>query len=78
MLHPRLTPFCTKLTTIRQDDVDGAPTFPEAIEKLGIFLSGRPALFCSWGEYDKNQLRRDAKRHRVTLPFGSEHANVKR
>jgi hypothetical protein len=26
--HPRLTPFCVELTTIRQSDVDGAPTFP--------------------------------------------------
>jgi len=27
--HPALTPFCTELTSITQDQVDAAPTFPE-------------------------------------------------
>ncbi|MEN9576703.1 MAG: hypothetical protein RL514_4558 [Verrucomicrobiota bacterium] len=26
--HPRLTPFCTQLTSIQQTDVDGAPRSP--------------------------------------------------
>src|SRR5688500_7338416 len=29
--HPRLTPFCTELTGITQDDVDRAPGFPQAL-----------------------------------------------
>jgi len=36
-LHPRLTPFCTELTTIRQSDVDDAPLFPEVLQ--GFVLS---------------------------------------
>src|SRR4051812_26570324 len=62
--HPVLTEFCKKLTTIRQADVDGAPRFPEAMERLRGLIAGRSALFCSWGAYDKNQFEQDAKYHR--------------
>ncbi len=76
--HPVLTPFCTALTTITQADVDGAPTFPEAMKHVVSFLAGRRALFCSWGDYDKNQLAQDAAYHRIDLPFGARHLNLKR
>ena len=75
--HPRLTPFCAELTTIRQADVDGAPLFPRAIDELRRFADGRDFLFCSWGEYDRNQFRRDAERHRIKLPLGRDHLNLK-
>jgi inhibitor of KinA sporulation pathway (predicted exonuclease) len=75
--HRKLTPFCTELTTITQADVDRAPRFPQAIAKLGEFLRGKDALFCSWGGYDRNQFRRDAQQHRVRLPLGERHLNLK-
>lgn len=75
--RPRLTPFCTELTSIAQADVDAAPTFPAALAALAAFVGGREALFCSWGEYDRNQFKRDAQRHRVGLPFGGRHLNLK-
>lgn len=77
ILHPRLTAFCTELTSITQDQVDGAPGFPAALELLGAFLGERRGLLSSWGAYDLNQLRRDAARHQVPLPFGPGHWNVK-
>jgi inhibitor of KinA sporulation pathway (predicted exonuclease) len=76
--HPVLSRFCTELTTIQQSDVETAPRFPEAIAKLRAFLADRDALFCSWGDYDKNQLAQDAQYHRVALPFGSRHLNLKK
>ena len=75
--HPRLTPFCTQLTTITQADVDGAPRFPSAMAKLKDFLGRDAALFCSWGNYDRNQLERDARRHGIRLPLGKDHWNLK-
>ena len=77
MRHKLLTPFCTELTTITQPDVDRAPRFPQAILKLGEFVKGKDALFCSWGGYDRNQFRRDAQHHRVKLPLGERHMNIK-
>lgn len=75
--HCKLTPFCSELTTITQADVDGAPRFPQAIAWLAEFLRGKDALFCSWGGYDRNQFRRDAQQHRVKLPLGERHVNLK-
>lgn len=77
MRHPKLTPFCTELTTITQADVDAAPRFPAAMAKLEDFLGPTNALFCSWGNYDRNQLERDARRHGARLPLGKDHWNLK-
>jgi inhibitor of KinA sporulation pathway (predicted exonuclease) len=75
IVHPTLTAFCTQLTTITQDMVDPAPGFPEAAARLGAF--GQGALFCSWGNYDRNQLARDAQLHGIAPPLGPDHWNLK-
>lgn len=77
VIHPVLTPFCRKLTSITQAQVDQAPGFAAAVQGLGAFLGARPVLFCSWGDYDRAQLAREAERNAVTLPLGSQHFNVK-
>ncbi len=76
--HPVLTPFCTRLTSITQADVAGAPGFPQAIRQLARFIEGRDALFCSWGDYDRHQFEQDARYHKVALPFGGRHLNLKK
>jgi inhibitor of KinA sporulation pathway (predicted exonuclease) len=76
--HPRITRFCTELTTIRQADVDGAPLFPDVMRALGRFLGERKALFCSWGFYDQRQLAQDAAYHGISLPLSREHLNLKK
>jgi inhibitor of KinA sporulation pathway (predicted exonuclease) len=75
IVHPTLTPFCTELTTITQTDVAGAPTFPEVAPELATFGAG--ALFCSWGNYDRNQLAMDAERHGIAMPLPGKHVNLK-
>jgi 3'-5' exoribonuclease 1 len=77
VIRPKLTEFCRNLTTITQADVDGAPTFPEAIEALGRFQADRDALFCSWGDYDRKQFDIDATRWGVPLPLRG-HMNLKK
>lgn len=74
-VHPRLTPFCVRLTTITQEDVARAPNFREVAPKLAAF--GQGALFCSWGGYDRNQLERDARRAKVRVALGARHFNIK-
>lgn len=74
VVHPRLTRFCTELTSITQSDVAYAPTFAEVAPELWAF--GQGALFCSWGNYDRNQLAMDAARAGVDMPPG-DHANLK-
>jgi inhibitor of KinA sporulation pathway (predicted exonuclease) len=75
--HPKLTPFCTELTSITQDMVADAPLFPAAIAALRGFIGEKSVLFCSWGNYDKNQFEQDARHHRVSLPFRNQHLNLK-
>ncbi|WP_408600498.1 exonuclease domain-containing protein [Pseudomonas sp. PLMAX] len=60
-IHPTLTDFCTKLTSIQQADVDGARTYREVGEEIRTFAESYPnAALASWGDYDARQLKRDA------------------
>lgn len=77
--HPELTPFCTELTSIQQADVDSAAEFPEVLERfLEWSQPFAPCLFCSWGDYDKSQLKQDCRYHRVPYPFPEAHLNLKK
>jgi inhibitor of KinA sporulation pathway (predicted exonuclease) len=76
--HPKLTPFCTSLTSIKQSDVDQAPTYPEAISSFKEWLyQYSEFLFCSWGDYDKSQLEQDSSYHNLPFPIGAPHLNIK-
>ncbi|MCY1012620.1 exonuclease domain-containing protein [Nannocystis pusilla] len=46
--HPTLSAFCTELTTIRQQDVDGAPVFADVLAAHRAWLEGH-GLFDSQG-----------------------------
>jgi inhibitor of KinA sporulation pathway (predicted exonuclease) len=76
--HPDLTDFCTELTGITQEDVAAAPPFREALEALKQWMYAfDDALFCSWGDYDRNQFLQDCAYHRLAYPFRSGHLNLK-
>ncbi|QSJ16257.1 exonuclease domain-containing protein [Nostoc sp. UHCC 0702] len=77
--HPHLTYFCTDLTTIRQQDINQAPKFPEAIYGLKKWIYLFPNyIFCSWGNYDKKQFIQDCQFHNVPYPFTPGHINIKK
>lgn len=78
--HPRLDPFCTALTTIRQDDVDQAGTFPEVFTAFLVWAGQYPLWrFSSWGAYDVKQLRRDGAFWNLSETWSWEEAiNLKR
>ena len=70
---PRLSSFCRELTGITQENVDAAPTFPEA---LRLFLDWSQPLesvvLATWSHYDLWQLDLDLEAHglpRLTFPF---------
>lgn len=78
IIHPELTDFCKKLTSIGQEDVDSAEKFSEVIKQFNIWLSQyNNPVFCSWGNYDKNQLKKDCNYHNIAYPFNEEHINLK-
>ena len=61
---PRLSSFCRELTGITQENVDAAPTFPEA---LRLFLEWSQPLeqvvLATWSRYDLWQLDLDLEAH---------------
>ena len=70
---PRLSSFCRELTGISQDDIDAAPGFPEALQRL---LEWSPPLdhivLASWSHYDVWQLDLDLEAYelpRLAFPF---------
>lgn len=57
--HPQLSEFCTQLTTIRQQDVDGAPPFLEVLAAHQAWLGAHQLLgaddrfaFVTCGDWD--------------------------
>lgn len=78
-LEPTLSEFCRRLTTIRQQDVDGAGDFPSVFAAFLRWIGAEPFVLCSWGQYDLNQLRADCGRHQIPLPDSFErHINLKK
>jgi inhibitor of KinA sporulation pathway (predicted exonuclease) len=76
--HSELTEFCKALTGINQHEVTIAPSFPEALQGLKLWMSPFPdSLFCSWGDYDRNQFLQDCEYHRIAYPFPAGHLNLK-
>lgn len=75
-----LSEFCVRLTSIGQDDVDAADTFPAVLQSLEAWANPeRPLTWCSWGEYDLKQFRSDCRRHGINLPaWLCRHVNLKR
>ena len=79
MRHPILTEFCTALTSIAQTEVDRAPTYPEASAILKNWLSGYSnGVFGSWGDYDRQQFKKDSNFHQLPFPIAYPHVNLKK
>jgi inhibitor of KinA sporulation pathway (predicted exonuclease) len=76
---PRLSSFCTKLTSITQDQVDAADTFPKAFARFATWMGTRPSRLVTWGAFDIGQLRMDCERHGMVLPerMVTTHLNLK-
>jgi inhibitor of KinA sporulation pathway (predicted exonuclease) len=76
--HPELTRFCTALTGITQREVANAPIFGEALKAMTEWMHAfGDSLFCSWGDYDRDQFLQDCEFNQVTYPFQSGHKNLK-
>ncbi|HBB31064.1 MAG TPA: DNA polymerase III [Cyanobacteria bacterium UBA8803] len=69
--------FCTKLTTLTQEQVDKGISFAAACTILQEkYLSDR-RVWASYGEYDKNQFEKQCQSRCLRYPFGQRHINVK-
>ncbi len=77
--QPILTTFCTQLTTITQDMVNEANSFNSVLREFSQWIeSFDDPVFCSWGFYDKKQLKQDCDFHNLDFPFTEQHINIKK
>ena len=67
VVEPTLSGFCTKLTGITQEQVDGGVPFSEAFTQFAEWI-GDKAILASWGRFDMAQLDRDCRRHGIASP----------
>jgi len=77
VLYPLLSDFCINLTTIKQKDVDSAPTFNNAIKQFMGWIEEDSYVLCSWGFYDKNQFTKDCELHRMPVGWLKNHISLK-
>lgn len=72
-----LSEFCTRLTTIRPEDVATAGTLADACHTLRTELKSKDRLWASWGNYDRKQFVENCEALGVPYPFSSDHLNAK-
>jgi 3'-5' exoribonuclease 1 len=79
VITPKLSQFCTNLTSITQNDVDNADGFSVVFREFLDWIGDAPFIFCSWGQYDLNQIKQDCERHNFPFPQELEnHINIKK
>jgi inhibitor of KinA sporulation pathway (predicted exonuclease) len=76
-VHSRVSDYCTRLTTLTQDDVNGGISLEEACLILEKRYQSRRRLWASYGDYDRKQFRKECQAHGIDYPFGDGHINVK-
>jgi inhibitor of KinA sporulation pathway (predicted exonuclease) len=80
LVRPRrssVSPFCTELTTLTQEMVDGGLEFAAACELLREQYQSPQRVWASYGAYDRNQFRSQCAAFEVEYPFSEAHINVK-
>jgi 3'-5' exoribonuclease 1 len=77
LIHPVISEFCNTLTTITQEDIDGARPLKEVLSDFLEWSDGH--VLVSWGQYDKNQIISDMRRNQITDDRGLlvEHRSIK-
>lgn len=69
--------FCTKLTTLKQEDVDKGISLNDACQILRKKYNSKNRAWASYGEYDRRMFQRECELKNINYPFGSFHINVK-
>lgn len=75
--NSKVSEFCTKLTTLTQEDVDSGISFKDACNILVDEYHSKKYVWASYGSYDKNQFETQCKRENVGYPFAKAHINIK-
>lgn len=77
ILHPKLSNFCTQLTGIEQKTVDEGKSFKEALKDFQNWIGDEEYYLCSFGFYDKKQMKEDCQLHNLSTSFLKNHISIK-
>ncbi len=72
-----VSPFCTQLTTLTQEQVDGGMAFADACALLEKDYRTRQRVWASYGDFDRQQFERQCRERHIAYPFSPSHLNVK-
>ncbi|MFK7802860.1 MAG: exonuclease domain-containing protein [Anaerolineae bacterium] len=63
VIHPQLSDFCLRFTSIQQADVEAADKFPAAFKQFLEWIGPQPYIWYSWTSYDRKRLLGDFENH---------------
>jgi inhibitor of KinA sporulation pathway (predicted exonuclease) len=73
----KVSEFCTKLTSLTQEVVDGGVSFAEACITLETDYDSKNRIWLSWGAYDLRLFRSQCQSFAVTYPYSDHHVDLK-
>lgn len=73
----KVSPFCTQLTTLTQEQVNTGIRFKDACKILEDEYLSQERLWASYGDYDRRQFDKQCRDEGVRYPFGPSHLNAK-
>lgn len=79
LVNPTLSPFCKRLTSIKQRNVNSAGTFPAVAQKFQDWIGVGDEEFSlnAWGEQDILFLKNDCQLHKLDTDWLANHADLK-
>lgn len=78
-VNPTLSSFCTYLTSITQDQVDGARHFDRVSQEFVEWMTedSEEYALCSWGRFDKQFIINDCNLHKLDYEWVENHYDLK-
>lgn len=75
--HSTVSPFCTQLTSLTQQQVDTGMTFDAACALLEEDYATKTHVWGSWGSYDRKIFQVQCAGFGVPYPFSEHYINIK-
>ena len=75
--HSSVSPFCTQLTSLTQEQVEQGISFAQACTILKTEYGSHERVWASYGEADRLRFERQCQSRQVAYPFAPRHLNIK-
>lgn len=82
IVNQKLSPFCSKLTGIKQYHLENAKNLQQVISEFNNWFcphfstNATQIEWYTWGDWDVKALKKDCERQSIIFPFG-EHRNLR-